>query len=56
MPEDLSPILDRIQKFQETFEQIYHRKMTDEELRVLRAAREIIERTLRKQGSEPATD
>ena len=56
MPEGHRPILDRIRKFQETFEQIYHRKMTDEELRVLEAAREIIEQTLRKQGSEPAAD
>ena len=39
-------VLDRMQEFERTFEQNYGRKMTDEEQRILKAAREIIQQKL----------
>jgi hypothetical protein len=39
-------ILDRIREFERTFEQIYHRKMTEDELRILKAAKKIIQEKL----------
>jgi hypothetical protein len=56
MPEDQHTILDRIRKFEETFEQIYHRTMRAEERRILEAAKENIQQVLRAQGSGPAAD
>jgi hypothetical protein len=38
--------LHRIREFERTFEQIYGRKMTPDELRILSAARKIIEQKL----------
>ncbi len=52
MAEDEVTILDRMRAFERTFEQNYHRKMTDEERRLLDAAREIIQRKLGAKDSE----
>ena len=46
MPEEPSAILDRIREFERTFEQIYRRKMTDDEHCILSAAKKIIEQKL----------
>jgi hypothetical protein len=44
--EDPKVMLAKIQDFERTFEQRYGRKMTDYELSMLKAAREIVDREL----------
>ena len=44
--EDPNVMRTKIQHFEETFEQRYGRKMTDDELSVLKTAKEIVERKL----------
>jgi hypothetical protein len=46
MSGDEPTILDRIREFEQTFEQIYRRKMTDDEHCILSAAKKIIEQKL----------
>ena len=46
MPEDPHTILDRMREFERTFEQIYGRKVTEDELRILNAAKKIIQQKL----------
>jgi hypothetical protein len=44
--EDLNLMRAKIQDFEKTFEQTYGRKMTDEELSMVKTAKEIVERKL----------
>ena len=44
--EDPNVMRAKIQDFEKTFEQMYGRKMTDDELSMLKTAKEIVEREL----------
>ena len=44
--EDPNVMRKKIQDFEATFEQSYRRKMTDDELSMLKTAKEIVEREL----------
>jgi hypothetical protein len=54
MSETGSTTLDRIREFERTFKQKYGREMNDEELRLLRATKEIIQQRLRAENPESA--
>jgi hypothetical protein len=56
MSETGSTILDRIREFECTFKQKYGREMNDEELRLLRATKEVIQQRLRAESPESAAD
>jgi hypothetical protein len=52
MSENDVSLLDRLREFETTFEQKYRRKMTEEELKMLDAAKETIQQRLGADGSD----
>jgi hypothetical protein len=52
MSETGSTILDKLREFERSFRKKYGREMNDEELRLLRGVKEMIQQRLRAEASE----